>query len=567
MPQLVSHLLSSLEYAFAIITLLGGVIAVHEFGHFFFAKLFGIRVDTFSLGFGPKLFSKKIGETEYCLSLVPLGGFVKIYGQDPEELELDPTPQPLRAFSKKSLGQKVSVLVGGPLFNYFLAIFIFTFLAIIGIQRLPALATRVVYGTPAFQAGLRSGDEISNIDGKDMHNFDDVEQAIAANGLKTLDFRLSREGKILQVPVYIAKENAVTAYGENSQAGVLDGLEPFGREAVFAVSGKHPWGIESGDKLLRFNSAPISSWEDLESLLETGMNSLPMQIPIVVSRAGRELNLLSPNLSAQKKPGAPNVERFLEENQLFPPELFVEEVMKGSPAEKAGLKKTDHILAVNGQAVYSFDHLRNTIQASGEAIAQDHKNLDKEAVRLTVNRGGKTFEIPVGVSATKNKNPLGETIISYTVGIVSAGKAQLPKHMLLDRTFNPFVAVYRGAKETMRHTIVTVVGIKKLITGEASLKSVGGPIMIGKLAGETLSSRGWRDFLQIMAVISISLGVFNLLPVPILDGGYIVIAVVESLRGKPMSQQVTQVFLKVGLSLILILMVFAFYNDISRVLF
>jgi regulator of sigma E protease len=114
--------------------------------------------------------------------------------------------------------------------------------------------------------------------------------------------------------------------------------------------------------------------------------------------------------------------------------------------------------------------------------------------------------------------------------------------------------------------VMTVVGIKKLAFGEVSAKSVGGPIMIGKLAGDTFSSRGWRDFLRIMAIISISLGVFNLIPIPILDGGHIVFAVAESLRGKPLSQGVQQTALKVGLSLILVLMVFALYNDISRVM-
>src|ERR1700733_12385507 len=142
MSQAIFHFLGNLastaEYVFAIVTLLGGVIAIHEFGHFIFAKWSKIRVDTFSIGFGPRLFSRKWGETEYCLSAVPLGGFVKIYGQDPEEVTNDPEPKPDRAFSHKPLWRKISVLFGGPLFNYFLAVALFAFLAIVGLQKIPA---------------------------------------------------------------------------------------------------------------------------------------------------------------------------------------------------------------------------------------------------------------------------------------------------------------------------------------------------------------------------------------------------------------------------------------------
>ena len=161
---------------------------------------------------------------------------------------------------------------------------------------------------------------------------------------------------------------------------------------------------------------------------------------------------------------------------------------------------------------------------------------------------------------------LGETIVTYTIGIQSAGKMIMPANMILERTLNPFKAIWIGLSETTENTVMTVVGLKKLLFGEVSAKSVGGPIMIGKLAGDTFSSRGWRDFLRIMAIISISLGVFNLIPVPILDGGHIVFAVIESMRGRPLSQRVQQTALKVGLSLILLLMVFALYNDISRVI-
>src|SRR3989344_3658968 len=149
---LMAQVLGYFEYTFGIITLLGGVIAVHEFGHFICAKWVGARVDVFSIGFGPKLLSKSYGGTEYRLALIPLGGYVKIYGQDLDEVTSDPNPKPEESLSHKKLWERLLVFIGGPAFNYFLAVFIFTVMAFIGFQKLPSIATRVVAYSPAYSA-------------------------------------------------------------------------------------------------------------------------------------------------------------------------------------------------------------------------------------------------------------------------------------------------------------------------------------------------------------------------------------------------------------------------------
>jgi regulator of sigma E protease len=573
MPQLLTSLISTAEYAFAIITLLGGVIAVHEFGHFIFAKWCGIRVDTFSIGFGPKLFARKYGETEYCLSLIPLGGFVKIYGQDPEELTNDPEPKPERAFVKKSLPQKISVLFGGPLFNYLLSILIFAILAVVGVQKLPAVATRVVAETPAYQAGLRTGDTILSVDGQNTRTFEELLDLIAKNPEKKLRFSVLRDGAPYNLDIAVQKENALTPYGEESVAGVLEGLDPLAREPVMATTAaKHPWGFQSGDRILEINGNKIVSWEELEKYLERMLPSLGEKIRFKVQRGKETLDLESPELKTLvRKLPKRDVHEFLELADIHNPELFIQEVMGSSPAALAGIKPSDRVISVNKQRVYSFDHLKAVIQGAGEELAKKSKasgqaepNLEN-AVRILIEREGKRMELQSAIRATKGKDPLGETIVTYTIGILSAGKPMLPPNLILERTLNPFRAVWIGSKETIDYTVMTIVGLKKLLFGEVSAKTMGGPIMIGKLAGETFSTRGWRDFLRVMAIISISLGVFNLLPVPILDGGHIVFAVIESLRGEPLSQKVQQAALKVGLSLILVLMIFAFYNDISRI--
>jgi regulator of sigma E protease len=572
MPQILTQLLATFEYAFAIIFLLGGVIAIHELGHFLFAKWAGIRVDVFSIGFGPKLFTRKWGETEYCLSLIPLGGFVKIYGQDPEEVANDPTPSPDRAFVNKSLGQKVSVLFGGPLFNYLLAIFIFSVLAVAGVQKLPAMATRVIADTPAYEAGLRSGDAITAINGQPTKTFEEVVEIIANNPEKELQFSILRSGAAKDLTIRVQKEQALTPYGEQSVAGVLEGLDPFGREPILATTlDAHPWGFKNGDRITKWDDVAVGSWEDLEDAVSKSMQKQISPVKFSVRRGKEDLDLATEKLDALYRSANGDVHIFLQAAGIFNPELFVQEVLPGSPAAEAGLLAGDRIISANKKVVHSFEHFRSTIQHAGEDVAkarsaEGNVEIYPQAVSLVVERKGKTETLVSGVKATKGKDPLGETIVTYTIGLQSAGKPQMPRNIILERTFNPAKALWLGSVETVNHTVMTIVGLKKLAFGEVSPKTMGGPIMIGKLAGDTFSGRGWMDFLRIMAIISISLGVFNLLPVPILDGGHIVFAVIERFRGSPLPQSVQQTAMKVGLSLILVLIVFVFYNDLSRLL-
>ncbi len=566
------NLLKSLEYVFAIVTLLGGVIAIHEFGHFIFAKWAGIRVDMFSIGFGPKLWSRKWGETEYILSLIPLGGFVKIYGQDPEELANDPEPKPERAFVKKSLPQKISVLFGGPLFNYLLAILIFAILAMAGIEKLPPVATRVVNDTPAHQAGLRSGDVIVSVGGMATKTFEDVAEQIIRAPEKNLRFSLLREGVPTELDVKIQKEPALTAYGEDSIAGTLDGINPFAREALVATTlAEHPWGFRTGDKIVEVNGNPVRSWEEVEKNIGQALASSSAALNFKAERKSETVALTSGDIRALAQKSKKDAGVFLENAGLHNPELFVGEVLKDGAASQAGLRAGDRVASVNGKKIYSFEHLRSRIQETGHDVAKLAKEQGKEpnfdqALKLEIEREGKLQTLVSSIRASKEKNLLGENVILYNIGIISAGRLARPTNPIVERTLNPFKALWIGTIESANHTAMTVIGLKKLVFGEVSMKTMGGPILIGKLAGDTFSERGWQDFLRFMAIISISLGVFNLLPLPILDGGHIVFAVIESLRGKPLSQSVQQATLKVGLSLILILMVFAIFNDISRVL-
>lgn len=546
------------------------VVGVHEFGHFLMAKYVGARVDVFSIGFGKAIWSRTFGETNYRLCWIPLGGYVKIYGQDPEEVAQDTNPNPDRSLSNKSLGGRILVFSGGPVFNFILASLIFAFLAFVGMYVLPATATRIVPNSAAWNAGLRSGDRILSINDKSVEKFDEVAEVISENPGRDLAIKVSRRDNVLNLTVPIHKTESYTPHGEPVIAGSLDGLEAYGRSSMVATTTEtNTWGLRSGDIIQKINGTPIRSWEDVEYFFETRLRELPDRLEFEVLRGKETIKVVTPDLSWTKKRISPEWDsnRLMETVGLYSSELFVKATMPGAPADKAGIQPGDRLVSVNGQKVYSFESLRNLIQKAGEARAattQKGQSANYEnAVQLLIERQGKNMRVETSVVANKAKDPLGKTIITYTIGIQSQAVMVEPSDRILERTLNPFKAMALGLKETVVQTGTTLVGIKKLIVGEVSSKAIGGPIMIFKAAGDSFSY-GWRLFLKLMAIISIALGVFNLLPIPVLDGGHIVFAIVEAVRGQPISPEAVQKVMKVGISLLLLLMMFATYNDIIK---
>jgi regulator of sigma E protease len=546
------------------------VVGIHEFGHFITAKYIGARVDVFSIGFGKAIWNKTFGETNYRICWIPLGGYVKIYGQDPEEVAQDSTPNPERSLSNKSLAGRILVFSGGPLFNFILAVFIFTFLAFVGMHVLPATATRIVPNSAAWNSGLRSGDKIISIDDKPVTKFDEVAEIISQNPGRDLPIKISRRENQLNLTIPVNKTESYTPHGEPVTAGTLDGLEAYGRSAIVATTTEvNPWGLKSGDIIQKINDSQIHSWEDVEYFFETHLRNLPAKIDLEILRGKEVVNVSTPDLSWAKKRISPEWDshRLMETVGLYSSELFVKTTMSGSPAEVAGVIPGDRLVSVNGQKVFSFESLRTLIQRAGEARASSQQKGQapnyENAVQLLIERQGKNLRVESSVVATKAKDPLGKTIVTYTIGIQSQAVMVEPNDRILERTLNPFAAFASGIKETAYQTSMTVIGIKKLILGEVSSKAIGGPIMIFKAAGDSFSY-GWRLFLKLMAIISIALGVFNLLPIPVLDGGHIVFALVEAVRGKPVSPEAVQRVMKVGISLLLLLMIFATYNDIIK---
>jgi regulator of sigma E protease len=438
----------------AAIVVLGILIFVHELGHFLVAKRSGVGVLKFSLGFGPKLVGVKRGETEYLLSALPLGGYVKMIGEDPT----DPSPEaadPARSFSQKTVGTRAWIILAGPLANLALPVLIFWgVFAIVGQPYFLPIVGTPEQGYPAAQAGLLPGDRVQALDGVRIERWTDVEVAVQASSGKPLNFTMTRDGRTFDV-----------------------------RLAPRAVATRDIFGQET------------QAWD-------VGLH------PLLSTRIGQ--------------------------------------VLPGHVAEQAGLRSGDRILALNGTPVVEWEQLAKTIHGS-----------PGKPVRLTVERDGQRFEVEATPRPTKQQMAAGEE----EIGLIGIGPAPESHYQRL----NPVAALVDGVKETARLSVVIVQGFVKLIQGSISPKTIGGPILITQIAGEVVR-RGTVQLLSFTAFLSINLAILNLLPIPVLDGGHLLFSLIEWLRGKPISLRKREIAQQVGLALLVGLMIFAFYNDIFRLL-
>ena len=438
----------------AAIVVLGILIFVHELGHFLVAKRSGVGVLKFSLGFGPKLVGVKRGETEYLLSALPLGGYVKMIGEDPT----DPLPEaadPARSFSQKTVGTRTRIILAGPLANLALPVLIFWgIFAIVGQPYFLPIVGTPEQGSPAAQAGLLPGDRVQALDGVRIERWTDVEVAVQASSGKPLNFTMTRDGRTFDV-----------------------------RLAPRAVATRDIFGQET------------QAWD-------VGLH------PLLSTRIGQ--------------------------------------VLPGHVAEQAGLRSGDRILALNGTPVVEWEQMAKSIHGS-----------PGKPVRLTVERDGQRFEVEATPRPTKQQTAAGEE----EIGLIGIGPAPESHYQRL----NPVAALVDGVKETARLSVVIVQGFVKLIQGSISPKTIGGPILITQIAGEVVR-RGTVQLLSFTAFLSINLAILNLLPIPVLDGGHLLFSLIEWLRGKPISLRKREIAQQVGLALLVGLMIFAFYNDIFRLL-
>lgn len=540
--------------------LLGLLIFVHELGHFLVAKYFGVRVETFSLGFGKKLLSYKRGDTTYCISMIPLGGYVKMFGDDPTA-EV-PSEERRFAFLHKPVLQRVAVVLAGPVMNLIFAILIFTIIAGLGEELPGPYVGDITENSKAFNAGFRSGDKIVAINNEAMPTWVHVRKKVEQSAGKALQFTVERKGEAqpLTFDAAVAEGENENIFARDREVGTIEGLNPESRGTLVGVSNPDSpaarAGIKSLDLIISVNDQKISFWRDMNSALaQARAAGGPIRLQVRdVNAAERSENLrttsveIPPNVKDQDLTAAIGIE---------PAELYIYQIKKGSPADKAGVQSKDKVVRINGEEVHAWNDVLTRVKAFDP-------DKQKEGIEFTVVRDAKESSFKIIPEMTKLMTTKGQEERRYTIGIISGFLPANPDSVFF-RITGPWNMLKQGLHDTVTWTEFVVMSLVRLVQGEVSAKNVGGVITIGRVASHSFAA-GLSTFLKTMAIISINLFLLNLLPVPVLDGGHLLFYAIEVVKGNPLSMRKMELAQQIGLMLLMILMVFAFFNDITNLL-
>jgi regulator of sigma E protease len=547
-------MLGILQTIIFFVALIGILVFVHEGGHFAFAKLFGVRVHVFSLGFGPKLLGFRRGETLYKISAVPLGGYVKMLGEDPSE-EVRPEDAG-RAFNDQPVWQRTLIILGGPSLNLIFPLLIHFAVGLGNTSVAPAEIGYVLTGSPAAEAGLRPGDVLEEVDGEPVGSFSEMVAAIKPRPGERLSLSVRRGDGTFSTEI-VPEPTAVTILLDERETVGRIGVTGAYLPAVIGITGEgspaERAGLESFDRVVSIDGEPLRRFVDVERA--------------VLAAAGRELSLEVRRMREDARPpfDDPYREEKIGLRLPVPPDLdeierigiapgkdFVAHVDPEGAAAAIGLKKGDRLVGLDGREMGMVSLLSEL---------NSHPDVDHV---LSWSRDGQRHSVeyrPRFIPAGEAKE-LGLARDAYDKGFWAFG-GEMVHPEKVDNPAPIASAARYSWSETSRAFEMTFLGLSKLITGELSFRTLGGPIMIGQLAGMA-GRESATSFFWMMALISINLGLINLFPIPVLDGGHLVFLGLEAVRRRPLSRALREKVMLVGLMLILLLFVFVTWNDVQR---
>ena len=559
-----------LDYLVAFIPMLGILIFVHELGHFLVAKACGVRVLKFSLGFGSPIGIGNLrmrwerGGTEYVIAWVPLGGFVKMLGEELEVQGAQPDPATLDArpdefLESKNTWQKLAISFAGPGMNLIFPIAVLVVGLMIGMPRAAAIVGTVDIDSPAAQAGLAPGDRILTVDGDSIRFWDDLDTRVREARGGELAITAERGDQTLEVNVPVRVRSGLNDLGRPEQRGWIGLLNERLQPTLGIPDGESlaaRAGLQSGDLVVQVGDTEIGDWNELVAAVAADTSVSPVT-PGSDDEGG---TAAAATIAFGVKRGAEGTELVLDVPRgesaaalgLVPATVLVAEVSIPSAAHDAGLEPGDLLLQVDGRPIGSFGSFAETVRSS-------------EGRELQLEYARKGILNTVGVAprlVTRKTELAGIEEDFYQIG-VRPHSSSLMGAMQVERYSNPIAAIPRATQLTIEITTTFLKGLGMLLTGEVEAKSLTGPIGIAQIARDSLD-RGWWSYFGMMMLISINLGVLNLLPIPVLDGGQALIHIVEGVKRSPISMRSREIVQSFGLVLLVMLMGLALWNDIAR---
>ena len=555
-----------LNYIFPFIVLLGALVFFHELGHFLFARLFGVGVTTFSLGFGPKIYARKYKGTEYKISWIPLGGFVKMVGEDPNE----DVSEEKRAvsFSHKPVWQRALIVGAGPVFNIVLAFVIFIGIFAVGYPRLQPIVGTILPDSPAAISGLTSGDRIVEVNGAAIETWEHLESVIAASNGSSLTLQVERDQdetsrRAVEVtPIRSSKPDIFGQLKESWAVGIGSHIDlPFIGIADSASPAGQA-GLKTGDRIIAIDEREIHfTYQLRDALAACAGRSVPLTIyrerpaeevkqerkSIGCGKAPSHFEKMSLNIEVPDSVTKPDV---LDRLGIENTDLYILGVVEGQQAEKAGFLEGDRIFRIGEQIVTEQIDFLNYI-----------RNNADQAAAVTVIRDGRQIPLTVVPELKRRETEQGEALRSGQIGIM-IGISQIRGVMEPQRYLNPIKLIGAATAETAHWTKITLKAFYYIFSGNLSPKNLGGPLRIAKMAGDTAQA-GLFQYIFLMAVISLNLAFINLVPMPVFDGGHLLLFSIEAIRRKPLQLKTIQVVNWIGVMFIFALIILIFYNDLN----